>query len=325
MMSKATLESIISPVQDEMPLVAQSLRQVADIDFPQFAELIRHATGSLGKGVRPGLTLLSGKFGHYNLDSLIPMAGAVELLHTASLVHDDTIDKSPLRRGFPTLYSICGDHAAIMAGDYLFAKSAQMAAMPGNLRVVRLFAQTLMDLARGELEETLSLYNWQQSRQDYFRRIEGKTAALFSMAAESGAILSDSPEETIQALKEYGRNLGLAFQVVDDILDFTGEEAVMGKPVGNDLLQGILTLPAILYIEQHPNDNPIKKGFDNKGQGPDLSRAIADIRESSIIKESYAFTRDLVKKAQQSIGPLPDNKARSSLLGLADFVLERNK
>ena len=319
------LESILLPVQNEMPLVIESLGNIADADFPQLADIARHVMGSLGKGIRPALTLLSGKFGHYDLDRLMPMAAAVELLHIASLVHDDTIDKSPLRRGLPTLNSIWGDSAATIVGDYLFAKSAELAATPGNLRVVRLFAKTLMAVAKGELEETLSIYNWQQSREDYFRRITGKTAALFAMAAESGAILSDGPEATIQALTDYGHNLGLAFQVVDDLLDFTSEEEVMGKPVGNDLLQGVLTLPAILYIEQHPDSNPIKSGFDDKGKGTDLRQAIAEIRASLFIEESYVIAKDLAAKAQQAIKPLPDNESKKALIGLADYVLERNK
>ena len=319
------LEEILSPVQNELPLVTESLGQVADVDFPQFADVIRQALGARGKGVRPALTLMAGKFNDYNLEHLIPMATAVELLHTASLVHDDTIDKSPLRRGIPTLYSTLGDNAAIMAGDYLFAKSAELAAMPGNLRVVRLFAKTLMDLAKGELEATRSVFNWKQNREDYFRRIDGKTAALFAMAAESGAILSNSPEEEIQALKNYGHYVGLAFQVVDDLLDFTGDEETMGKPVGNDLLLGVLTLPSLLYVEQNPDGNLIKKGFESNGEGPDLKQAIAEIKGSSLIDESFAIARNLVEKAQSSLQPLPDNDSKKALLGLADFVFIRKK
>ncbi|MDD5092886.1 MAG: polyprenyl synthetase family protein [Dehalococcoidia bacterium] len=319
------IETIFEPVKNEMPLVMETLGSVADVDYPQLADIARHVMSGLGKGIRPALTLLSGKFNQYNLDRLVPMAAATELLHVASLVHDDTIDKSPLRRGLPTLYNIWGDSAATIAGDYLFAKSAELAAVPGNLRAVRLFAQTLMALAKGELEENLSVYDWQQSREDYFRRITGKTAALFAMAAESGAILSDSPEEHVQSLKSYGLNLGLAFQVIDDLLDFTGDEAVMGKPVGNDLLQGILTLPALLYLEQRPDDNPVKRGFENKGKGKELRHAITQIQQSPFIAESYSVAKDLVQRAKQSINPLPDSPAKSSLLSLADYVLERDK
>lgn len=319
------LEEILAPVQNEMPLVSQSLGEVTNVDFPQFADVIKQAIGSRGKGVRPALTLISGQFNNYNLEHLVPMATAVELLHTASLVHDDTIDKSPLRRGLPTLYSILGDNAAIMAGDYLFAKSAELAAMPGNLRVVRLFARTLMALAKGELEETLSVYNWQQTRDDYFRRIDGKTAALFSMATESGAILSDSPEEQVQALKDYGHYIGLAFQVVDDLLDFTGDEETMGKPVGNDLLLGVLTLPALMYLEHNSDGNPIKTGFESKGEGPHLSKAIQDIQNSTFIDESFTIARELVEKAQKALDPLPENESKKALLALADFVFIRKK
>ncbi|MFO8102373.1 MAG: polyprenyl synthetase family protein [Dehalococcoidia bacterium] len=320
------LEAILAPVEEELPLVASNLGKVAEVDLPQFADVIKQALGSSGKGVRPALTLLAGKFNNFTLEYLIPMATAVELLHTASLVHDDTIDKSPLRRGLPTLYSTLGDNAAIMAGDYLFAKSAELAALPGNLRVVRLFARTLMALAKGELEETLTLYDWHQNRRDYFRRIEGKTAALFSMAAESGAILSEAHESHIQALKDYGRSIGLAFQVVDDLLDFTSDEETLGKPVGNDLLLGVLTLPSLIYLEQHPDGNPIKRGFEQKGEGAELEQAVEEIRGSTlIIQESFAIARGLVDDAKDAINILPENEFRQALMALADYVFERRK
>ncbi len=320
------LEAILSPVENDLPLVASNLEKVTESDLPQFAQVIKQAVGGGGKGVRPALTLLAGKFNNFTLEYLIPMASAVELLHTASLVHDDTIDKSPLRRGMPTLYSTLGDNAAIMAGDYLFAKSAELAAMPGNLRVVRLFARTLMALAKGELEETLSLFDWHQNRKDYFRRIDGKTAALFSMAAESGAILSEAHESHIQALKNYGRSVGLAFQVVDDLLDFTSDEETLGKPVGNDLLLGVVTLPSLIYLEQNPNGNPIKKGFEQKGKGPELEQAVDEIRKSPlIIQESFAIARGLVDDAKDAIKILPDCDAKKALFALADYVFERKK
>ena len=319
------LETIFAPVQDEMPLVMESLGSIADVDFPQLADIARHVMGGLGKGIRPALTLFAGRFNNYDLNRLIPMAAAVELLHIASLVHDDTIDKSSIRRGLPTLYHIWGDGTATIVGDYLFAKSAELAATPGNLRVVRLFAQTLMALARGELEENLSVFSYPQNKEDYFKRITGKTAALFSLACESGAILSDSPEETIQRLKIYGTNVGLAFQVVDDLLDFTGDEAVMGKPVGNDLLQGVLTLPAILYIEHHPNDNLVKTGFNGEDRRADLFQAIEEIRASSFVEDAFAVALDLVKQAQQAIEPLPENETKRALIDLASYVVARQK
>ena len=317
------IESALAPVQAEMPLVREKLREIAEVDFPQLAEMLSYLMDRMGKGIRPALTLLSGKFKNYNLDSLIPMATAVELLHTATLVHDDAIDKSLLRHGFPTLNSIWGDSAATVVGDYLFAKSAEVVTIPGNVRVVRLFAQTLMAIAKGELDEALSAYNLQQTRQDYFRRIANKTASLFAMATESGAILSENSEEVVQALKNYGYNLGLAFQIADDILDFTGEEKEMGKPVGKDLRQGILTLPAILMLERSPGDNPVKRGFENRGE--DLNRAVAEIRNSSLIEESYIIATELARKACQAIENLPDSPPKRALIELAEYAAKRKK
>jgi geranylgeranyl pyrophosphate synthase len=146
------------------------------------------------------------------------------------------------------------------------------------------------------------------------------------MAAESGAILSDSHESQIQALKDYGRNVGLAFQVVDDLLDFTSDEETMGKPVGNDLLLGVMTLPSLIYLEQNFDGNPIKRGFENEGEGPDLAQAVTAIRESPlIIEESFAIARGLVEDARKAIESLPDNDAKQALFALADYVFERKK
>lgn len=318
------MQAIFKPVKKELPLVDEMLRTVAGVDFPELAQLLNHVLKRGGKRIRPALTLLAGKFHHYNLDLLIPMATGVELFHSATLVHDDSIDDSAMRRGLPTVSSIWGHQLAILTGDYLFAKSADLVATTGNLRVIRLFAQTLMIICSGELEENFSAYDWQQSRQQYYQRSGRKTASLFSMAAESGAILSDAPEEAVNALKSYGYNLGLAFQIVDDILDFTGGEE-LGKPVGGDLLQGTLTLPVILFMEHESEDNPIKRILEGKDKEANLKRAIESIRNSPIIEESYAIARDFSTKACQALEIFPDKPSRRALWELADYVIERQR
>jgi geranylgeranyl pyrophosphate synthase len=308
-----------------MPLVEEKLESIAEAELPQLAPLLDYPLQKKGKMIRPALTLLSGKFYRYSLDLLIPMAAAVELLHIATLVHDDIIDNSPLRRGIPTANSIWGDKVAILMGDYLFAKHAELVAATGNLRVVRLSAQTLMTISSGELEENFSAYNPQQSREQYYQRCSKKTASLFSMATESGAILSQAPEEVVQALKSYGYNIGLAFQLVDDILDFTGEEEELGKPVGSDLLQGTLTLPAILLMEQSPGDNPVKEILEKREQKENIRRAIEMLLGSSIIEECYTIAKGFSKKACQALEVLPDNPSRKALFELADYIIQRRR
>jgi geranylgeranyl pyrophosphate synthase len=319
------LQAIFEPILTEIPLVEERLKAVAEADFPQLARLLGHVLHREGKRIRPALTLLAGKFHHYNLELLIPMATAIELFHTATLVHDDTIDNSATRRGLPTLSSIWGSEVAVLAGDYLFAKSADLVATTGNLRVITLFAQTLMTICSGQLEENFSTFDPEPSRQQYYQRSGKKTASLFSAAAESGAILSAAPEEAVQALKSYGYNLGLAFQIVDDILDFTAGEEELGKPVAGDLLQGVLTLPAILFMEQHPEDNPIKEMLAERDEEANLKRAIESIRNSAIIGESYGIAQDFSAQACQALQALPDNPPRRALLQLADYVIQRQR
>lgn len=318
--------SIFAPVEKELALVEEGIKAVADVDYPWLSELLDYIVNSGGKRVRPALTLLAGKINsRYNLDSLIPVATGVELLHTASLVHDDTIDLSTRRRGKPTAASIWGWGVATLAGDYLFSKAAEQVSRARSVRADRLFAETLMALCTGELEESFSSFEENQTREDYFRRIGNKTASLFSMATESAGIVNEATEQEITALRDYGYNLGKAFQIVDDILDFTADEDKLGKPVASDLLQGNLTLPAIMLKERYPEDNPIKAIFENRGKEQSLDRAIEMIRNSGIISDCYGVAQDFTLEARQKIKILPDNPSRKALLELAGYVVEREK
>ena len=275
-----------------------------------------------GKGIRPALTLLSGKFYKYDLTYLLPMAVSVELMHTATLVHDDAIDKSVVRRGQPTINRIWGEEIAILMGDYLFAKAGEFVADTQTPRVIKLFSQTLGIISSGEINQFLGAFKLEQSRENYFRRIYGKTASLFALATESGAILSQAPEESVAILKEYGENLGIAFQIVDDILDFTSTEAAMGKPVGSDLTQGTLTLPAMLLMERYPEDNPVKRLFETRDK-KNVALAIEMVRNSSIIEECYRVASEYCAKACRNLNLLPENASRQALLELAKYVINQ--
>jgi len=274
-----------------------------------------------GKVVRSALTLLSGKFYNYNLEQLIPMAAAIELLHTATLVHDDTVDNAHFRRGKPTLNNLLGNHNAVLLGDYIFAASAQMTAETENIRVIKLFAQTLMDICSGELDESLNPFD--QSRARYYHRIDKKTACLFTSAAESGSILSQAPEEAVQSLREYGYNIGMGFQIVDDILDFTGQGETMGKPVSNDLSQGVFTLPTILIMEG-PEGESIKPVFqEDKERGKKLLAEM--VYQSDVLDRCYDIAKDFCSQAKLALKDLPRNSAYNSLISLADYVIQRER
>lgn len=321
------LKAIYRLVQEDLAKVERQIKAITEVDFPGLAELLKHILLG-GKAIRPALTLLSARFYDYNLDLLLPMATSVELMHTATLVHDDAIDKSSVRRGRPTVNSLWGEDRAVLLGDYLFAKAGEFSTLTGNLRVVRLFTQTLQIISSGELRQTFDAFNLEQSRQHYFERISAKTASLFSLSTQSGAILSQAPEASVQALKRYGINLGIAFQIVDDLLDFTGTEKELGKPVGSDLAQGTLTLPAMLLLERYPEANPVKELFNDQDM-PEIFRqlkikqAIELVANSSIVEECYKIAGSYCAEAYQEMDLLPDKPVRKALKEVADFVVSR--
>ena len=317
--------SIYGPVQDDLRLVEDTLDRIKSVEnFPLLGRMLEHVLAGGGKRIRPAIALLSGKFGDYNRDLHVPLAASIELLHTATLVHDDVIDASPARRGRATSNAIFNNAASVMLGDFMFAHSAELIASTDNTAVVRLFARTIMAIAGGELHQDMSAYEYGQDTMTYFGRIEGKTASLFATSAEGGAMVAECSEADREALRTYGLNVGMAFQVVDDILDFTGDEEEMGKPIGSDLLQGTLTLPSLLLMERYPRDNPIKKAFRTRKPKTQLvAEAVQMVRSSDILDESYAVARDFRDRATAALAPLPSGDARSALEDIADYVLDR--
>ena len=316
--------SIYAPVQDQLHRVEGRLRGLSQTETPYLEPLLDYVMANGGKRIRPAITLLAADFYPHQPDNPIIMASAVELLHVATLIHDDTVDNSDLRRGKATVSNHWGQHVAVLFGDYVFATSATFVCDTGNVRVIRRFSETIMDLASGELIEYFSSFDTEQARKLYDERIFRKTASLFCTAAETGAILGGAPEPQIQALRDYGYNVGMAFQIVDDLLDVQGDVAEMGKPVGNDLLQGVLTLPTIMLMERYPDDNPIKKLFKDRGQDGELQQALDMINDSTIIDDCYAVIRKYRDAASRSLEVLPDCAARRSLLKLAGYIPERS-
>jgi geranylgeranyl pyrophosphate synthase len=253
------------------------------------------------------------------------MATAVELLHIATLIHDDTVDNSPLRRGKATVSNRWGQKVAILLGDYVFATSATFVCDTKHVRVIRRFSETIMELSSGELLEYFHVSNWRLSRADYEDRIYRKTASLFRTAAESGALLSGVSEEVVQALADYGCNIGLAFQIIDDVLDVQGNAREIGKPVGNDLLQGVVTLPHIMLVERYPNDNPIQRLFDGDRDPASLQRVIEMIQNSDIVEQCYTTARNYCQKALAALKYVPEVPPKQSLEALVSYTMERKR
>lgn len=313
---------IYEPVLDGLDLVMENLGDLAENSgVPR--DMVSHVLEGGGKLVRPTITLLAGALRPGEEERIVKMATAVELLHIASLIHDDTVDHSEKRRGRATVSRLWGDDMAVLLGDYVFAASATFVCDTENIRVVRRFAETIMELARGELAERLSKHDWSQTSEDYERRIYDKTASLICTAAESGGVLSGAPEAESQALRSFGYNVGMAFQIVDDVLDFTSSEEELGKPVGNDLLQGTLTLPALLFAASYPDESVVRRLRDGSRDESDLTTMVEFVRNSSAIDESLAQLEGYRNAARAAVATLPDARARRSLDALVDYLAQR--
>ena len=320
--------AIFDLVKDDLRRVETRLHDVplqSDPDLELVTEAIGHLLDAGGKRIRPALTLLTGRLYPCDPDKIVSMAAAVEMLHTATLVHDDVVDGSLLRRGSPTLNAHWSPGATILTGDYMFARAADLAAQTGNVRVMQVFARTLMAIVSGELRQLFGDATRRQTREDYFKRIYAKTASLFELATEAAGVLIGAAEHEILALRQYGHDLGIAFQIMDDVLDFIGDESQVGKPVANDLRQGIVTLPVIDYLDAHPRDKRVDELLRSGQHGDELVLPIVgDVQASGAVDRAVGAARDYVRTAQQRLLQLPDSEARQSMLAVADYVVARD-
>ncbi len=324
--TQTQLSTLYGPVADDMILVEDLLETTKQVDLAPLKRMLDFALQARGKRLRPALVLLAGCFGEYNLNKLVPLGAAIELLHTASLVHDDVVDGAESRRGRPTSNAVFDNALTVLLGDYMFANAAEMVTRTGSLRVTRLFALALMKMTSGELDQDAAAFDVGKDIHNYLGRISGKTAALFANATEGGAILGGSDEATVEALRHYGFAAGMAFQIVDDVLDYTGDEEQLGKPAGSDLREGTITLPALLFIERYPRDNPIRKflAATTKAQREArLQEALTAIRTSDVLEDSMAMARDYVRRANAAIAHLPENEAHRCLRGIGEYILAR--
>jgi len=319
-----TVLSFYAPIQDGLKRVEEGIKSVVHTGMGSTDSLINHVVDVPGKRVRPAITLLIARMLGCDNDSPVLMGTAIELLHLATLIHDDTVDYADVRRGRETLSSMQGPEVAVLVGDFLFAASAVKVCDTQNIRVIRLFSETIMDLSGGQLTERFMVNDWQQTMAQYMERIYKKTGSLFATASEAGAVLSGTDEATIQQMRSFGESLGTAFQVVDDILDFEGTAAEIGKPVGNDLASGTLTFPALLLVERYPENNPVIALCQGIDREENIKRAVDMMHGTGIIDEAYAAAEKLRIKANASLNGMPESDAKRALLELSDFVLTRH-
>ena len=321
------LTDLYEPIADDLAIVEDTLSLVAQSDFLPLEAMLNQVLSRGGKRLRPAISLLCGGFGDYDADTQIPLAASIELLHTATLVHDDVIDAADTRRGHVTANASFGNPASVMLGDYMFAHAAELVARTGHIGVIRLFAETLMVMAKGELAQDVSAFDADSgTMRDYYRRIHGKTASLFATAGAGGAMMSACDAETIESLREYGRSIGMAFQIVDDILDFCGTEEQLGKPVGGDLSAGTLTLPAIVLMEDNPENNPISSFLnarDDDDRAERLDRALQAARQTPIVERCMETVEEWRDRGLRALYDTPVDGPREQLSAIAEFVTQR--
>jgi geranylgeranyl pyrophosphate synthase len=311
-------------IRDGLSEVEACMRSSPDGHHRNLSNAINHLLSSGGKRIRPTIVLLTGAMLHADHDRLVTLGAAIEMLHTATLVHDDLIDGSKLRRGFPTLNAKWTAGATVLTGDYIFARAADLAARVQSMELVTRFSGSLMTIVNGEITQLFHTPS-ENPREDYFRRIHAKTATLFEMAAEGPAMLADLQADKRQALREYGRNVGLAFQIVDDVLDFVADQERVGKPTASDLRQGLITLPTICYLETNKQDENLSTLMNTGSLAEEpLDRLIETISSSGAIEQALGEARELTQAAITKLSPFPSSVERQGLIELAEFVTNRN-
>lgn len=316
--------SLFSPVEADLELLSQNLKTLIGARHPILYAAAEHLFGAKGKQLRPAIVLLVAR-ATLPQNDITPrhrrLAEITEMIHTASLVHDDVVDESVLRRGLPTVHSSFNNRVAVLAGDFLFAQSSWYLAHLDNLQVVKLLSQVIMDLAEGEIQQGLNRFDATLSIEAYLEKSYYKTASLIANSAKAATVLSDCSVEDQESLYAYGRHLGLAFQIVDDILDFTGSDAVLGKPAGSDMRQGNLTAPVLYALEEHPGlEGLIDREFNQEG---DLEQALNMVDNSQGLAKSRALAAHHAQLALQSLQCLPTSAPKQALMDITEYVLSR--
>ena len=316
--------TFFTSVQDQLQFVEQRIREQAGEDHhPDLRSALEHLLSAGGKRIRPTLGLLVGNMLGAPEEKLITLGASVELLHTATLVHDDLIDGALLRRGMPTLNARWSPAATVLTGDFLFARAAKLAAETDYLPLMKLFAETLATIVNGELTQMFSARGVIE-RDNYYQRIYAKTASLFEMASLAATMVATEDEEMRGSMKVFGYEVGMAFQIVDDILDFTGDQTAVGKPIGSDLLNGLVTLPAIYFAESNPNDGDIlslpEGGWKDTAR---VQRLVDNIRQSRAIRQAMDEARQAVSRALEALSDAPISAEREALEDLAKFIVDR--
>ena len=319
-----TVTELLQPVENDLNDLIFELKNLIGAGHPILQAAAEHLFSAGGKRLRPGIVLLISRAisPEHELKSRHKrLAEITEMIHTASLVHDDVVDEASTRRGVDTVHSRFNTRVAVLAGDFLFAQASWHLANLDDVNVVKLLSRVIMDLAEGEIKQNLNRFDAGQTFSKYINKSYCKTASLIANSSKAAGVLSDLDQEKLTALYEFGKNIGLAFQVVDDILDFTGDDKQLGKPAVSDLASGYLTAPVLYALEENKNLSVlINRELIEKD---DLDNALNIIMNSKAIESSRKLAQDYATLSKDAITWLPDSEYKRALLSLPEFVLSR--
>ena len=319
-------DQLAAALADDMAAVNEMIRtRMASEHAPRIPEVTAHLVDAGGKRLRPMLTLAAARLCGYEGPYHVHLAATVEFIHTATLLHDDVVDESEQRRGRPTANLLWDNQSSVLVGDYLFSRSFQLMVETGSLRVLDILANASATIAEGEVLQLTAAADLATTEEIYFKVARGKTAALFSAAMEVGGVIAGADDSVVQALFDYGDNLGISFQIVDDLLDYGGSDAI-GKNIGDDFRERKLTLPVIRAIAKADAeelafwDRTIAKGRQDDG---DLERALAILAKHGTMNSTRDTAMECAGNAKASLDSLPDQALKSMLIDLADYVVAR--
>jgi all-trans-nonaprenyl-diphosphate synthase len=315
---------LFAPVQEDLLTLTANLKDLVGARHPILYAAAEHLFEGKGKSLRPAIVLLVSR-ATMSAQDITPrhrrLAEITEMIHTASLVHDDVIDMAELRRGIPTVNSNFGNRIAVLAGDFLFAQSSWYLANLDNLEVVKLLSKVITDFAEGEIRQSLTAFDSSLTLEDYLEKSFYKTASLIAGSSKAAGVLSGVNSSQAENLFNFGKHFGIAFQIVDDILDFTSSTETLGKPAGSDLKQGNLTAPVLFALEEHPHlIELVDREFS---ESSDLEDILALVQKSNGIQRSRDLAKIHAKQAVNAIEWLPTSAHKQSLLDLTDYILER--
>ncbi|MFC0523152.1 heptaprenyl diphosphate synthase component II [Pontibacillus salicampi] len=312
-------------LKNDINKIEQALNETIQAEHPVLREASTQLLQAGGKRIRPVFVLLSGKFGDYDIDRMKHAAVSLELIHMASLVHDDVIDDAEIRRGQPTIKSKWDNRIAMYTGDYIFARALEYLSNLEKPRAHQILSETIVELCIGEIEQIKDKFNWDQNLRTYLRRIQRKTALLIAVSCRLGAVAANVSPEIERALFKYGYYVGMSYQIIDDVLDFTATEEELGKPAGSDVMQGNITLPVLYAMREDKylleeqlaaleHETPLKETMDI---------IINRIKQTGAIEASLALSDRYLEKAFKALEVLPSQKEKQTLKNIAKYIGKR--